>query len=139
MFDKTSDFHLFMSPGLALASSFVQGRALSIFMMESLPRLIHILHHNIEAANTEALEIIYEISWEWLPKRVRLSVACASSFALHLYRMVESQRADLTWVPQETWYQAAGREHLEELAWEAIHEARREREWQTWCLENGYT
>ena len=62
MFAKTSDFHLFMSPALALASSWRCCRALSIFAMERLPRLIYILHHNIEAAKTERWEIIYDIS-----------------------------------------------------------------------------
>ena len=57
--------------------------------MESLPRLIQILKHDVECAKAEAFRIMLEVSWDWLPKTIlyiyiyRLFVASASpsSFA----------------------------------------------------------
>ena len=104
---------------------------------QSLQRLLEILKQDGKLAKAEALARICEVVWEWLGNSVRLALASAHHGSLQIFRMLESHTALVTWQPKDSWFEAAGKQHLEDQFYQFWTDYWAEQDYQRWLRDTG--
>ena len=105
--------------------------------MQSLQRLLEFLKQDGQLARAEALASICDVAWEYWPNSIRLAVACTNHASVHFHRMHECQTALLKWQPKDSWFEAAGRQYLQDRHDQMWDDYWAEQDYQRWLRDSG--